>query len=110
MKKTLRRFSISLTMALFLVPMAAAADENVEPLYKAKCAMCHAADGSGNTPAGKKLNARDFRSPEVAKQTDDQLFDSLQKGKNKTPAYKDKLKEDELHSLVGYVRGLARKK
>ena len=29
--------------------------------YKAKCQMCHAADGSGNTPAGKAMKAAPFR-------------------------------------------------
>ena len=26
--------------------------------YKAKCQMCHGADGLGNTPAGKAMKAR----------------------------------------------------
>jgi cytochrome c6 len=105
-----KRSTILLTAALFVFPLSLSATDSVEALYKAKCAMCHGADGKGTTPAGMKLNARDFHSPEVAKQTDAQLRETLEKGKNKMPAYKDKLKEDELESLVGYVRGLAKKK
>ena len=99
---------IFLIGTLFLATSAFADD--AAGLYKAKCAMCHAADGTGNTPAGKKLSARDFHAPEVAKQTDAQLLETTEKGKNKMPAYKDKLKEDELKSLVAYVRELGKKK
>ncbi len=33
--------------------------------YKAKCQMCHGADGLANTPAGKAMNAHPFNSPDV---------------------------------------------
>lgn len=72
--------------------------------------MCHGADGTGNTPAGKKVGARDFSSPEVAKETDAQMLEVLKNGKNKMPAYKDKLKDDEMKSLVAYIRDLGKKK
>ncbi len=81
-----------------------------ENLYKSKCAMCHAADGSGNTTAGKKLGVRDLRSPEVQKQTDAQLTEVTVKGKNKMPAYKKKLTEVQIKQLVAYIRELAKKK
>ena len=32
-------------------------------LFKTKCAVCHGADGKGETPMGKKLNIRDLSSP-----------------------------------------------
>src|SRR3954470_20402734 len=99
-----------LMIVLFVLPVPLAAADSAEGLYKAKCAMCHGTDGTGNTPAGKKLNARDFHSPEVAKQTDAQLLETTKNGKNKMPAYKEKLKEDELKSLVAYVRELGKKK
>ena len=31
--------------------------------YKAKCAMCHGADGLGTTPAGKAMKAASFKDP-----------------------------------------------
>ncbi|MGC2734555.1 MAG: cytochrome c, partial [Candidatus Acidiferrales bacterium] len=79
-------------------------------VYKAKCAMCHGADGSGNTPAGKAMKARDFASPEVAGETDAQLTEILTNGKNKMPAYKGKLTEDQIKGLVAYIREFAKKK
>jgi cytochrome c6 len=77
-----------------------------ESLYKAKCAMCHGPDGKGDTPAGKKMGARDFHSPEVVKETDTELFDITKKGKGKMPAYDKKLTDDQIKELVKYIRSL----
>src|SRR5713226_6314099 len=62
-----------------------------ESTYKAKCAVCHAANGSGDTSMGKKMKLRDLRSPEVQKQTDSELSDVIAKGKGKMPAYAKQL-------------------
>jgi mono/diheme cytochrome c family protein len=78
----------------------------VAALYKSKCAACHGADGKGDTPAGKKLGARDLHSPEVAKMSDTELFDITKKGKEKMPAYDKKLTDDQIKELVKYVRSL----
>src|SRR5271154_7016776 len=51
--------------------------------YKSKCQMCHAADGSGNTPAGKSTKARPFDSPEVLKLSDDDLVKVTKSGQGK---------------------------
>jgi cytochrome c6 len=104
------KLSITLVVLASFQASSFAADDAAKSLYQAKCAACHGADGTGNTPAGKKLNARDFHAPEVLKQTDAELLETMMKGKNKMPAYKDKLKEDELKSLVAYVRELGKKK
>jgi mono/diheme cytochrome c family protein len=77
--------------------------------FKAKCAMCHGADGSGSTATGKALKVRDLASPDVQGQTDAQLTDIVANGKNKMPAYKGKLTDDQIKGLVAYVRGLAKK-
>ena len=76
--------------------------------YKAKCAMCHGADGEGS-PMGLKMGAHDFTSDDVQKQTDAQLTDIITKGKNKMPAYEGKLKDTEIKDLVAFIRGLAKK-
>jgi len=75
--------------------------------YKAKCAMCHGADGKGS-PIGLKMGAHDFTSADVQKQTDAQLTEIITKGKNKMPAYEGKLKDTEIKDLVAYIRGLAK--
>jgi cytochrome c6 len=74
--------------------------------YKAKCASCHGADGSGGTAAGKALKARDLRSAEVQKQSDAQLYEIIAKGKGKMPAFEKTLGADTCKALVAYVRTL----
>jgi cytochrome c551 len=75
-------------------------------IYKTKCAMCHGADGKGNTPMGPKLGVRDFHSPVVVKESDQTLFDITKDGKNKMPPYKGKLTDDQIKDLVKYIRSL----
>ena len=72
--------------------------------YKAKCSVCHGADGKGG-----KMGTRDFGSPDVQKETDAQLTDIVTKGKGKMPSYEGKLKDTEIKDLVAYVRSLAKK-
>jgi mono/diheme cytochrome c family protein len=74
--------------------------------FKAKCAACHGADGSGNTPAGKGLKVKDLRSSEVQGMTDDQLLEIISKGKGKMPAYEKSLGADTCKALVAHIRSL----
>ena len=97
------------TAMMFLFSSSVCGDD-AATTYKAKCAMCHGADGSGNTPAGKAMKARDFASPEVQSETDAELTDIVTNGKNKMPAYKGKLTDDQIKGLIAYVRDLAKKK
>jgi|SRR5271154_4862528 len=77
--------------------------------FKAKCAMCHGADGSGSTATGKAMKVRDLSSPAVQSQTDAQISDIVTNGKDKMPAYKGKLTDDQVKGLVAYIRTLAKK-
>ncbi len=81
--------------------------QGAEGTYKAKCAACHAADGTGSA-VGKKLGAHDFHSPEVQKMSDDDLTAAIAKGKNKMPGYEKTLKPDDIKGLVAYVRTLGK--
>jgi len=76
--------------------------------YKAKCAMCHGADGKGS-PTGLKMGVHDFTSADVQKQTDAQLTETITKGKSKMPAYQGKLKDNEIKDLAAYIRTLGKK-
>jgi mono/diheme cytochrome c family protein len=78
-------------------------------VYKSKCAGCHGADASGNTPVGKSMKIRDLHSADVQKQTDAQLTDIITGGKSPMPAYKDKLTAEQIKGLVGYIRELSKK-
>ena len=55
------------------------------------------------------MKARDLSSPEVQSQTDAQLTEIVTNGKNKMPAYKGKLTDDQIKGLVVYIRELAKK-
>jgi cytochrome c6 len=103
----MRKVAIVLATALMASGTAFAVDGAA--IYKAKCAACHAADGSGQTPMGKSMKLRDLRSPEVQKLTDKELFTITADGKRKMPAYKGKLTEAEINALVTYIRDLAKK-
>lgn len=83
----------------------AVAQDDAAALYKSKCQVCHGADGKGS-PAGTKLGARDFHSPEVAKESDADLATIVKDGKNKMPKYDGKLTDDQIKSLVKYIRTL----
>jgi mono/diheme cytochrome c family protein len=77
--------------------------------FKAKCSMCHGPDGSGNTPMGQKMKVHDLRSPEVQKQTDDELTAIIANGKPPMPAYGKTLAAGEIRQLVAYLRSIAAK-
>jgi cytochrome c6 len=98
-----------LAASLVLWSTSAAADD-AAATYKAKCAMCHGADGKGDTPVGKKMGIHDFASPEVQKMSDEELIAATTKGKNKMPAYENKLSAAQIKDMVAYIRQLAKAK
>lgn len=77
--------------------------------FKAKCAMCHGADGKG-TAVGQKMGVHDFASADVQKMSDAELAEVITKGKNKMPSYAGKLPESDIKGLVAYVRQLGKGK
>ena len=95
---------------LFLLVVPVHAQGDAASLYKTKCSACHGADGKGDSPIAKKLGVRDFASPEVQKETDEELFTVTQKGRNKMPAFGNTLKDAQIKDLVTYIRDLAKKK
>ena len=73
--------------------------------YKAKCAMCHGADGKASA-MGQKMGARDLTSGDAAKESDADWASITKKGKNKMPAYDGKLSDDQITDLVKFIRTL----
>jgi cytochrome c6 len=106
-KVTVVRLVVAFGALAFCFSLPAYAQGTGEKTYKAKCVGCHAADGSGNTPAGKATKARSFCSDEVKKETDAELADIIAKGKNKMPAYKT-LSDAEVKDVIAYIRGLCK--
>jgi cytochrome c6 len=95
---------------LFVFSSPLRAQGDAAATYKAKCTPCHGADGKGDTLAGQKLGAHDFTSPDIAKMTDAELIEVTKHGKNKMPAYADKLSDSEIKDLVAYIRQFGKKK
>jgi mono/diheme cytochrome c family protein len=99
-------FALTIAMVIASVP-ALAQDAAAAAWKKGNCTMCHGADGSGSTPAGKAMGARDLRVPEVQKQTDAEIAKIVSDGRKKMPPFKNKLSEKEIAAVVSFVRGLA---
>ncbi len=105
--KLFKTVAIALAVASILaIPICAYGQDDTAALYKSKCRVCHGPDGKGETPAGKKVGAKDLHSPEVAKMSDAALFDIVKKGKQKMPAYDKKLTDAQIKALVHYIRSL----
>jgi len=74
--------------------------------FKAKCAMCHGADGKGDTAMGKNLKLRDLGSADVQAQSDADLTNIVTNGKGKMPKYDGKLNKDQIADVVKFIRTL----
>ena len=105
--KLVRPLIVMWMAALLLgAPVCAHAQDDAAALYKSKCQVCHGPDGKGDTPVGQKVGAKDFHSPEVAKMSDDELTDAVKKGKGKMQGYEGKLTDNQINSLIRYIRSL----
>jgi len=79
--------------------------------YGIDCAMCHGdnGDGKGDLAADLK-NVTDFTAPDALKnRTDGDLFYIMRKGKGDMPPEGDRAKNDDIWSLVNYIRSLKKK-
>lgn len=94
-----------LAFGLLLAAAVPAAADDAAALYKSKCQMCHGPDGKGSA-AGQKMGVRDFHAPEVAKESDADLFKVTKEGKNKMPKFEGKLTDDQIKELIKFIRGL----
>jgi cytochrome c6 len=103
----MKRLMITALFLLFTaIGISAAAQDSPEASYKAKCAACHGPDGAGATAAGKKLGAKDFHSSAVTAMTDAELLEITKNGKEKMPPYGKSLTDDQIKSLIKYIRTL----
>lgn len=104
--KLARLLIVVLAVLIFGLTTSVYAQDDAAALYKSKCQVCHGPEGKGDTPAGQKVGAKDFHSPEVTKMSDAELFEITKKGKDKMPGYDKKLTDDQIKSLIKYIRSL----
>lgn len=77
-------------------------------IFKNKCVICHGADGSGNTPLGKQLQAANFHSKDVQKLSNAELHKIVHDGQANMPSFADQLSDEEITQVVKYVRQLGK--
>ena len=100
-----------LAIAWLLLPASRVqAKDSAASTFDAKCAMCHAKDGSGNSPMGKNMKVPDLRSKAVQSKSDADLYNFISKGKGIMPQYGSQLSKEEINGLVAYIRHLGGKK
>jgi cytochrome c551 len=96
--------------ALSFIMLPISAQDTAASLYKTKCALCHAPDGSGSGPVGTQLNVPNLRLRQAQAQTSDQWTQITENGKGKMPAFKGRLSDDQIRQLVTYIRELTKTK
>jgi len=75
-------------------------------LFKQKCVKCHGQDGAGNN-YGQIIGATNLTDPEWQQRVDDKrIINSIKHGRGQMPALGEKLTEDQILSLMLYVRTL----
>lgn len=86
--------------------------EGPSALFKEYCAKCHGEDGTGKTPKGKQLKARDFTDAEWwSAKSDADMIKAVTTGGEEMPAFGKKLTAEQIESLVkDDVRGFAKGK
>lgn len=110
MTKSLFIFAFAAALGCTSASFAADAPTN----WKAQCAKCHAADGSGKTNMGARLAIKDYTAvASLAGLTDAQLTEAIANGvkvdgKSVMPAYGAKLTAEEIAALVTHIRAMAK--
>src|ERR1043165_359477 len=79
-------------------------------LYTENCQICHRDTGKGGpvTVDGKKLKPDDLTKAHMKAWTDAKFVKNIEEGSpdDGMPAFKDKLKADEIAAIVSYIRTL----
>jgi len=100
------RISLVLAAVVFLAGSASFAQSPGEATYKAKCQMCHGANGAADTGMGKATKALPVGDPSVKALSEEEMFTVTRNGKLKMQPFKDKLSDREIRDVVTYFRTL----
>lgn len=74
------------------------------------CASCHGKTGLGDGPKGRmtKTHPGNFSTAAFQTGTDGELFYRTKVGRGEMPAYANKIPDNEIWSMVHYMRGMAK--
>ncbi len=76
-------------------------------IFDKSCSSCHGKDGRAKTFKAKFNHARNLADSEwQGNVSDERIFNSISNGKGKMPAFGKKLSDEQVNSLVTYVRSL----
>lgn len=106
--KTISGLTVLLVCGCGLLAQESGKAESGAAVFKSKCVICHGADGTGNTPLGKQLQAANLHSKDVQKLTDAELHKIVHDGQANMPAFADQLSSGEITAVVKYVRQLGK--
>ena len=114
MARQIRHLAIPIEMRNAQNPIPLSSDVMKESLahFADHCALCHANDGSGQTPIGKNVNpkALDLRLPDIQSMSDGEIFWVIHNGIRFTamPAWgeSDLDKDSDSWKLVHFIRHL----
>jgi cytochrome c6 len=99
-----RRSVVGLVVVLAIALSSPLLAADGKALYESKCAMCHGKDGVAK-PAGK--GSRNFNDPAFQKAATSESIEKITaEGKGKMPAYRSKLKEEQIKSIAAHIKTL----
>ncbi len=100
-------FSFNVTSTAQPLSQDKKAARDAGALYAKNCATCHGKDGQGKTVKGKFKHVPNLTEADwQERKSDEHLFNSIQNGRDKMPAFGKKFSEAEINALVAYVRKL----
>lgn len=70
--------------------------------FTRSCAACHVENGEGRP--SERLRAPSLKRQEALNYTDDQLFERIYGGTGNMPSFKNSLTEEQIKSLVRFIR------
>src|ERR1044072_6824090 len=87
-------------------PLSPGKAKEAKRLFNQKCIKCHGKDGAGSN-YGAIVGATNLTDSEWQQRVDDKrLVNSIKHGRGQMPAFGEKITDDQIASLVMYVRTL----
>lgn len=102
--RSVMALAFSAVMLLSVSNFAWSAESPGETTFKSKCVLCHGADGTGNTPLGKQLQAANLHSPDVQKRSNAELRKIVHDGQTNMPSFAEQLSDEQITQVIKYVR------
>jgi mono/diheme cytochrome c family protein len=104
----MKKFLISLVFVISSIPVIAFADGKTD--FNANCASCHGGDGRTNARRAMMLKIDPKKLYLKASEMNKTEMIAITKtGKDKMPAFENKLNEDQIAGIVDYTKGLSNK-